>query len=161
MALIRISTIIHADRQTCFDLSRSIDLHLKSMQHTGEKVVGGRTAGLCEQGDSVTWQARHFGWTFRLSSKISVVEHFSYFRDEMVSGPFHSLEHDHFFQDHHSGTIMKDVFRYEIPMGWVGEFFDRLFLKRYMRALLLSRNQLIKRVAEAKADQKKYGIMCF
>lgn len=146
--------IIHADRQTCFDLSRSIDLHLKSMQHTGEKVVEGRTTGLCEEGDSVTWQAKHFGWTFRLSSRISVVKHFSYFRDQMVKGPFKLLEHDHFFNDHRSGTIMTDVFRYKATMGWAGEIFDRLFLKGYMTSLLLSRNRLIKRVAEAKASQK-------
>jgi ligand-binding SRPBCC domain-containing protein len=154
MTLLRIKTIIHADRQTCFDLSRNIDLHLQSMQHTGEKVVEGRAAGLCEEGDSVTWQARHFGWTFRLTSRISVVKRFSCFRDEMVTGPFKLLEHDHFFQDHSSGTVMTDVFRYKVPAGWVGEIFDRLVLRRYMTTLLLSRNRLIKRVAETQSHQK-------
>lgn len=155
MTEIRITTTIYSDCKTCFDLSRSIDLHLSSMKHTGEKVVGGRRAGLCEEGDFVTWEARHFGWTFRLTSRITVMRQFAHFQDVMVAGPFTFMEHDHFFQDSFSGTTMTDVFRYKVPLGWVGEIFDQLVLRKYMTELLRSRNQMIQCVAEAEFSHKK------
>jgi hypothetical protein len=44
---------------------------------------------------------------------------------------------------------MKDVFDYTSPLGWLGILADHLFLKSYMRAFLMKRNLLIKKVAEA------------
>ena len=45
MAVIILKTQIAAPIEKCFDLSRSIDLHLKSMQHTDERAIDGRTSG--------------------------------------------------------------------------------------------------------------------
>ena len=41
MPVIDISTVIAAPIERCFDLSRSIDLHLESMSHTNERAVAG------------------------------------------------------------------------------------------------------------------------
>jgi hypothetical protein len=46
MPLIELKTFINADPETCFDLSLDIDLHMKSMEQTDEKAIGGRTGGL-------------------------------------------------------------------------------------------------------------------
>lgn len=45
MAVIILKTQIAAPIEKCFDLCRSIDLHLKSMQHTDERAIDGRTSG--------------------------------------------------------------------------------------------------------------------
>jgi ligand-binding SRPBCC domain-containing protein len=45
-------------------------------------------------------------------------------------------------------TLMRDVFTYELPLGWLGMIADWLFLKSYMTSLLRRRNTLIKEVAE-------------
>jgi len=60
MQTIRITTWIAAPPERCFDAARDLDLHLRSMAHTGERAVAGRTSGLIELGEEVTWRARHF-----------------------------------------------------------------------------------------------------
>jgi ligand-binding SRPBCC domain-containing protein len=66
----------------------------------------------------------------------------------MVDGPFKRLFHRHTFKDKGGYTIMVDEFFYESPMGFLGKIADLLFLKRYMRELILYRNQIIKHKAE-------------
>ncbi len=61
MAKIEIETKVAARPERCFDLSRDLDLHLRSMDHSGERIVAGRRSGLIELGEEVTWEARHFG----------------------------------------------------------------------------------------------------
>jgi hypothetical protein len=68
---IEISTQINASLERCFDLSRSIDLHIGSTKQTGERAIAGRTSGLMELGETVTWRAKHFGVWQNLTSKIT------------------------------------------------------------------------------------------
>jgi len=141
MPVIQIETTINAPNEICFDLSRSIDLHQQSMQHTDEKAIAGRTEGLIELGEEVTWQATHFGIKQNLTSKITAFDYPHSFRDEMVKGAFKSFTHDHLF--------MQDRFEFESPMGWLGRMFNHVILTRYMTELLRRRNQMIKEVAES------------
>ena len=60
MPIIRLETSINADQQAVFDLARSIDLHQISTAHTNERAVAGKTSGLLELNESVTWEARHW-----------------------------------------------------------------------------------------------------
>ncbi len=46
MALIKLETIINAPIETCFNLSRDIDLHQQSMKHAREKAIAGTTTRL-------------------------------------------------------------------------------------------------------------------
>ncbi|GGH68676.1 ligand-binding SRPBCC domain-containing protein [Filimonas zeae] len=151
MAYIQLKTFIQAPAQLCFDLSRSIDLHTQGMQHTEEKAVAGVTSGLIGPGESVTWQARHFGISMRLASKITAMRFSDYFRDEMQEGPFKSMTHDHVFMEERGGTLMIDDFEFYSPCGLAGKLVDFLILKGYMKRLLKKRNHLIQRVAEEQA----------
>lgn len=58
MPLIEIKTLIDSDIKICFDLSRNIDLHKQSLRHSNEKAVAGKTSGLIELGESVTWGSK-------------------------------------------------------------------------------------------------------
>lgn len=148
MATIKLQTIISAPAKTCFDLSRSVDAHLDSMSHTNERAVAGRTSGLCELNDVITWEANHLGLKQYLTVKITKMEPYTFFEDVMVKGAFKKMEHQHYFQEKGDYTIMKDVFSYEVP-GWIfGKMFDAIVLKRYMTKLLTSRNASLKRAAE-------------
>ena len=149
MPKIELSTPINAPIEVCFDLARSIDLHMESTKQTGEQAIAGRTSGLIGLGETVTWQAKHFGILQTLSSKITRFEYPNYFTDEMVSGAFKSFRHDHVFSSVGGQTIMKDVFDFESPIGWLGKLANSVFLTRYMRKLLVIRNQVIKHAAEA------------
>ena len=61
MTTILLTTEIKASIERCFDLSRDIEAHKLSAKETNERVVSGRTSGLCELGDIITWEAKHFG----------------------------------------------------------------------------------------------------
>lgn len=149
MPTITLHTKIRADIQVCFDLARSIDLHSISVEHTDEKAIDGRTAGLIELGETVTWQARHFGIRQQLTSKISAMQTPYYFVDEQVKGAFKKLYHQHIFQYDGTYTHMTDIFEFESPMGILGKIFNRLVLTRYMTRFLSQRNEVIKKYAES------------
>jgi ligand-binding SRPBCC domain-containing protein len=154
MPKIELETIINAPAERVFDLARCIDLHTDSLAHTQEKAVAGVTKGLINLGESVTWEATHFGIRQKLTSKITVFERPHHFRDSMISGVFARFEHDHFFEQIDAKTVMRDVFDYTSPLGFFGNLAEFLFLEKYMKNLLTVRNDLIKRVAESNKWQK-------
>ncbi len=148
MARIELQTTISASALTCFNLARSVDAHLSSMQHTKERAVAGRTSGLCELDDVITWEAKHFGIKQYLTVKITKMVPYSMFEDVLMKGAFKSMQHQHYFAEKNGKTIMKDVFSYETP-GWIfGIVFDRIVLRKYMTRLLINRNNLLKLLAE-------------
>ncbi len=149
MPRIELQTEIKAHRSIVFDLSRSIDLHKISIKHTKEEAVSGKTSGLITLDESVTWKAKHFGITQLLTSKITEFSKPDYFVDEMVQGAFKEFKHEHYFREIKNGTLMIDIFEYRSPLGIIGEIVDRLFLKRYLVALLTKRNSVIKNYAES------------
>ena len=148
MPTIRLETWIAAPPERCFDLARSVGLHLGSMARTGEWAVDGVTGGPMGLGDSVTWEARHLGRRWRLTSQITEFERPHRFVDEQVRGPFAGFRHVHTFAACDGGTLMTDEFAWTAPLGPLGRAANRLVLKRYMRRLLEERNRYLKRVAE-------------
>jgi ligand-binding SRPBCC domain-containing protein len=154
MPVIKLEMLINAPIERVFDLARSIDLHADSMSHTNEKAVAGVMKGLINLGETVTWEATHFGIRQRLTSKITVCDRPTKFSDTMVSGAFARFDHDHFFEEIDGKTLMRDVFDYDSPLGFLGNIADFLFLESYMRDLLSKRNELIKKVAESEEWRK-------
>ena len=98
MPRIKIETEIRATPGRCFDLSRDLDLHLRSLAHTAERAVAGKTSGLIGLGEEVTWRGRHFGIVHEHTSRITSFDRPRHFRDEMVRGRFKSFCHDHYFE---------------------------------------------------------------
>ena len=150
---IELSTHINATIERCFDLARSIDLHIISTRQTDEQAIAGRTTGLIELGETVTWRAKHLGVWQTLTSKITEFDYPNSFTDEMVKGAFKSFRHEHLFLAINGQTVMKDIFIFETPYGWLGRLVNYLFLGAYMERLLVKRNQVIKEAAET-ADFK-------
>lgn len=148
MASIHLKTIINADIANVFDLARDIDLHQKSTARTHEKAIAGRTSGLIENGETVTWRAKHLGVYQILTTKIICMEKPYHFTDIMLKGAFKSMKHQHIFKQEETYTVMTDIFEFESPFGMIGWIIDRLFLEKYMRSFLLERNKLIKSTAE-------------
>lgn len=149
MPILEHSLEISAPIERVFDLSRSIDLHQITASHTGERAVAGRTEGLIELGESVSWRAKHLGIWQQLTSKITALKYPDYFCDEMQAGAFESFKHEHFFTTTQTGTLVRDRFSYRSPLGILGKIADVLFLKRYMHNFLYQRNLIIKRYAES------------
>ena len=151
-------TTINAPIQRCFDLSRSVEVHLLANVHSGEQAValGGVTSGLVGFSEQVTWRAKHFGIWQELTSKTTALESPNFFQVTMVRGIFRFMQADHLFQTLPSGvTEMKDVFSITAPLPLLGRLAEALFLRRYMLELLRERNAVIKRLAES-SEWKKY-----
>lgn len=153
MTTIELETIIRAPVAACFDASRDVGLHLGAAAHTGERVVAGRSSGLCELGDEITWEARHFGINQQLSVKITDLEYPRFFADRMTKGAFKSMRHEHYYETIPEGTLMRDRFMYETPFSVFGRIFDAILLKRHMTNFLLVRNQFLKEYCESRAGR--------
>ena len=151
MALIQLTTKIKAPIQVVFDLSRSIDFHQESASKTREKAVAGRTTGLIELNEIVTWQAVHFEVKQQLTTKITAMNAPHSFTDEMVRGVFKSIKHEHLFTELNGITTMVDHFHFESPFGIFGKLFNALVLTNYMKRFLEERNAAIKREAESQS----------
>lgn len=107
-------------------------------------------------GESVTWEATHFGIRQRLTSRITAYDRPRHFRDSMVAGAFRRFDHDHFFDDdERGGTVMRELFDFDAPFGLLGRIAERTFLARYMRELLMGRSAAVKRIAESD-DWRQY-----
>lgn len=149
MTVIELHTEIHAPVRSCFDLSRSIDVHMLSTASTHEKAIAGVTKGLIGLQETVTWRAKHFGFYQQLTVRITAFDATRFFKDTMVQGIFKSMEHEHHFKATGDITMMTDVLRLEAPLGPLGIIAEKLVLHRYMKKFLMKRNNVIKRLAES------------
>ncbi len=151
MVTIEERTLIRAPVERCFDMARSVEVHLAGNVHWGEQAVaaGGVASGLLEMGERVTWRAKHFGVWHELTSEITAFDRPVYFQDRMVHGIFRCMRHDHYFRDLGNGcTEMRDVFCFAAPVPVLGRLMEAAVLRRYMRALLRERNIAIRSAAE-------------
>lgn len=150
MPRIILETKIDAPIYRVFDLARSIDLHLISFRNTREKAIAGRKRGLINEHEFVTWKGKHFGFSQKLTSAITMMCNPYFFEDKMLLGPFAKLQHKHYFETSSGDnkTLMKDVFDYRSPFGPFGCIADKLFLRKYLERILMKRNHVIKTYAE-------------
>ncbi|HVF14463.1 MAG TPA: SRPBCC family protein [Acidimicrobiales bacterium] len=139
-------TALEAPVEVCFDLSRSIDLHLESMLASDERAVDGVTSGLISAGEEVSWEARHFGVTWRMTSRIVEFDRPRRFVDEMVRGPFVAFRHEHLFEGHGGGTRMIDVVTFRTPL----RFLSQVPVGIYLRRLMKIRNEAIRAQAQGR-----------
>jgi ligand-binding SRPBCC domain-containing protein len=150
MPTIHITTFIAAPQQVVFDLSRHIGLHKISQQQHKEEAIGGVTGGLIQEGEFVTWKAKHLFKIRFLKIRITKMEPCSFFEDIMEEGDFKQFKHQHHFKPVQNGTIVIDSLYFESPYGLVGKLINRFYLTNYMKRLLQQRNEVIKEYAETK-----------
>ncbi|WP_126651590.1 SRPBCC family protein [Chryseobacterium aureum] len=149
MSTIYLNTVIKADIHYVFDLARNIDLHQQSTSESHEKAIAGRTSGLIEENETVTWRAKHLGVYQNLTTKIVSMEKPVQFTDVMQQGAFKSMRHRHIFRTVNGKTLMTDIFEFESPLGIIGKLLNTVFLTGYLRKFLLKRNEMIKTIAES------------
>ncbi len=148
MPSIHVTTFIAAPIDIVFNLSRHIGLHKISQQDHKEEAVAGITSGLIQQGESVTWKAKHLFKTRFMTVEITDMKKPDYFEDVMSKGDFISYAHKHYFKQVNNGTIMIDELSFESPHGFLGKLVNRLYLTGYMKALVQKRNETIRLYAE-------------
>jgi ligand-binding SRPBCC domain-containing protein len=149
MPTIHLTTFMAAPVQVVFDLSRNIDLHRQSMHAYREEAVAGIRFGLIEKDEMVTWQAKHLFKNRLLRVKITEMKKPDMFISEQAEGDFKMMKHEHYFKACDNGTIVIDLFHFELPYGILGQMLNSLHLRKYMKKLLEQRNRTIKEFAES------------
>jgi ligand-binding SRPBCC domain-containing protein len=116
------------------------------MGKSRERAVAGVTSGLIGPDEEVTWEARHFGRWWRVTSRISAFEEPEMFVDEMSDpGPFRFFRHEHRFLGDGGRTRMEDFVQFRTRFGPMGDLVARIYLRRLLRV----RNEIIKEKAES------------
>jgi len=131
--------------------SAAIDpaLHVESMARYGEIMIEGPAGGVFTEGSTVTWRAKHFGVPFHLTSIVFDIDPPHRFHDRQTKGPFAEFQHEHVFDEHPQGTLMRDTITFRSPLGPIGTIVDRLFMREYMRSLIDERNAVLQASLEA------------
>ena len=150
MTKIILETHIDAPIERVFDLARSIELHQHATRQTNEKAIAGRTFGLIELGETVTWRAKHLGFYQQLTVEIIEFDKPNLFVDVMSDGIFKHMKHTHRFTSIRRGTRMVDEFEFASSLGWLGKLVDALYLKRYLTNFLINKNKELKMTAEGR-----------
>ncbi|GHA47946.1 hypothetical protein GCM10007103_31100 [Salinimicrobium marinum] len=149
MPVIRLETHIKAKQKIVFDLAISIDFQSEAVRSSNERAVAGRTSGLIGLNETVTWHGKHLGVWQHLTTRVTEFYPPHFFADEMEKGAFKRMRHEHYFATTEEGTLMKDVFQFQAPLGILGRLANKLFLKTYMTNFLKGRNKILKEYAES------------
>jgi len=140
---------INAPAERCFDLTRSVDVHVASSGLIDGQAIAGRMSGLSELGDETTWSARFFGIRFHLVCEITELIRPESFADVMKKGLFHRFAHRYTFLAETPGrTRLTDELTFESPCGVAGRWFDQWVIGPRFQKLLHHRLEYLKRVAE-------------
>jgi ligand-binding SRPBCC domain-containing protein len=148
MAHFQLDTLIAAPIELCFDLARNIDVHLAAAADREQKAIAGTTSGLIGLGETVTWEGRYCLMRRQMTSRIVEFDFPNMFADEMQRGAFHHWRHTHRFTQLRGVTTMHDDVDFASPLGPIGYVTDVLFMRNYMRKLLLGHNAFLKHLAE-------------
>lgn len=77
-------------------------------------------------------------------TEITHVVNENYFVDEQRFGPYSLRHHKHFLREIDGGIEMEDIIHYKIPLGFIGEFLNFLFIKNQLKEIFEYRkNKLI------------------
>ncbi len=155
MGEITLRTTVMAPIATVFDLARDVTAHCRTCDFTDEAVVApGRTEGLLELGDLVTFEARHLGLRQRLTAEIVELERPHRFVDEMRRGVFRALTHEHTFTESPAGVLMTDRLRWTSPLGLLGRVADALIVERHLEWFLRRKQTNLKLLAEGDSPEQ-------
>lgn len=149
MPTIHLTTFIAAPAHVVFDLCRHIGMHKVSMASYKEDAVAGTRFGLIEKEETVTWKAKHLFKNRILRVKITEMVKPQMYTDVQLQGDFREMKHEHHFKPCDNGTFLIDLFHFKSPYGVMGEWFNSLYLTRYLRRLMEQRNKTIKEFAES------------
>lgn len=78
-------------------------------------------------------------------TEITHVRDRAYFVDEQRFGPYSLWHHQHHFKEVPGGVEMTDIVHYKIPLGFIGDWANRLFIRKQLEDIFAYR---VKRVEE-------------
>ncbi len=105
--------------------------------------VTGSTTRELREGTCIDYRLSLHGIPMRWRSRIAAWEPNRRFVDVQVRGPYKLWEHTHEFEPHEDGTLMRDLVRYELPLGAAGELVAGSRVTRDLQAIFEFRRKKI------------------
>ncbi len=103
------------------------------------------------EGTVIDYRLRLHGAPMRWRSLIERWEPGRAFVDRQVRGPYRLWHHTHEFEVDERGTVVRDIVRYALPLGALGEFAHRCMVRRDLTRIFEFRRQAVVRVLGAAA----------
>lgn len=100
-------------------------------------------------GTLIDYQLSLYGVPFSWRTRIESFEPERSFTDVQLSGPYRTWHHRHEFRDDGGGTEMRDIVRYELPLGPLGALARALFVRRSLERIFEHRRQVIAEIFPA------------
>lgn len=88
-----------------------------------------------ELGTEIDYRISVHGIPMRWRSLIADWQPESQFVDIQLKGPYALWHHTHLFEDKDGGTLMTDIVRYKVPMGWLGQVVAGWFVRRDIKKI--------------------------
>jgi len=79
--------------------------------------------------------------------KIEKIEKPNLLLDVAIKSPFSYWEHSHIFELTKDGCLMKDIVKYKLPFGFIGEMFD-FIIKKELNGMFEFRHKVTKKKLE-------------
>lgn len=94
------------------------------------------------------WVSPLFGIPLKWKTKITSIDINKSFVDIQIKGPYKMWHHVHTFEEVENGILMKDFVTYELPFGFIGNFTNRLLVKKRIEKLFDYRTKQIQKYFE-------------
>lgn len=149
MPIIHLTTFVAAPIERVFDLSRNLTIYKLLIKERKEQFSSAAASNLVSQGETITIQAKHFGKTRLITTRVADLQRPATFVQEQVKGDFIHFRHEHHFKPVSNGTILIDLIDFKGPRDLIGKLIGKVYLKTYLEKFFEKRNMLIQQYAES------------
>jgi ligand-binding SRPBCC domain-containing protein len=113
---------------------KGLDFKIKSLYH-GEQMYPGQI---------ISYKVKPLaGIPIYWMTEITHVESRKYFVDEQRFGPYVFWHHQHHFREIPGGVEMTDIVHYKIPLGYLGDIANALFVRATLKKIFDYRHEAV------------------
>jgi len=112
------------------------------------KVIGIDTKSI-QAGSLIDYKLRLNGIPFKWQTKIDTWNPDESFVDTQLKGPYAKWHHTHSFEELDGGTMMTDLVRYRLPMGYIGRLAGGWYVDGNVRAIFNYRFENLEKILSA------------
>ncbi len=94
-------------------------------------------------------------------TEITHVKELQYFIDEQRYGPYSLWHHQHHFKEIASGVEMTDIVHYKLPLWWLGDAANTLFVRKQLEGIFKFRHEKTEQVFGKWKDIAEVEILGF
>ena len=87
-----------------------------------------------------------FGIPLKWKTEIGKTSLHSFFKDKQLKGPYKVWEHTHIFSVQDNGVLMKDEIIYKLPLGFVGKWMNKLFVRKKIEDIFEYRRKTLNKL---------------